>query len=312
MTIDAHAHIFDALRGRVGAGLIRPLSGGKERIGGGRAIRFLPPLAGEVRFSPEMLLEHMDHAGVRKAVLLQGPFYGDQNDYVLQAVRRWPKRLVGAAYLDPWSKHPREDFERLVIRMGFRIVKLELSEATGLAGLHPGLRIDDPRLAWFWEEAQRRQIVVALDLGRVGGKAYQTRSIARLVGRYAHLNIVIAHLAQPPLAAPDHPRLDILWQEQVRLARHPSVWLDLASLPAYAIAAGEDYPYPSARHYLRRAVALAGAEKILWGSDIPAALLNDTYPQLLGWVTRHCTFLSRSDLAKILGENAGTVYGLST
>ncbi len=277
-------------------------------MGNGQAIQFLPPIANDLRFTPEMLLEYMDHAGVDRAVLLQGPFYGDMNEYVLQAVRRWPQRLIGAAYLDLWSEHPREDFRRIVDQMGFRVVKLELSESTGLAGLHPGLRLDDPQLNWFWEESQQRGIVVILDLGNAGGKAYQTRSVDRLVKTYAGLKIVIAHLAQPPLKTPTDKHLDILWQEQVLLARHPTVWLDLASLPNYAVTAGEDYPYPMARQYLRRALELVGVEKFLWGSDIPGTLLNNTYPQLLSFLTRHCDFLSRSDMAKIVGENAMRVY----
>src|SRR5258706_15136743 len=100
MIVDAHVHIFDAMRGRIGSGLVEPLTGGKVRMGNGQAIQFLPPIADEVRFTPEMLLEFMDLAGVDRAVLLQGPFYGDMNEYVLQAVRRWPRRLIGAAYLD--------------------------------------------------------------------------------------------------------------------------------------------------------------------------------------------------------------------
>ncbi len=39
---------------------------------------------------------YMDQAGVDRAVLLQGPFYGDMDDYVRQAVKRWPDRLAGA------------------------------------------------------------------------------------------------------------------------------------------------------------------------------------------------------------------------
>ncbi len=310
MIVDAHAHIFDAIRGRIGSGSIRPLPRGQLRMGDGMVTRFLPPLMDEMRFTPEMLLEYMDQAGVASAVLLQGPFYGDMNEYVLQAMRRWPKRFIGAAYLDLWSERPREDFHRVANEMGFRIVKLELSEATGLAGLHPGLRLDDPQLNWFWEQAQERQIVVVLDLGPASGTAYQTDCVDRLAETHEGLRIVIAHLAQPQLNGRGDRKLDQLWQEQGLLARRPNVWMDLASLPNYAAMAGEEYPYPTAREYLRRALALVGVEKILWGSDIPATLLHNTYPQLLGFLTRNCDFLSRSDMAKILGENAIRAFSL--
>ena len=308
MIIDAHVHVFDAMRGKIGSGSIQPLPGGKLRFGNGQVIPFFPPIASRIQFTPEMLLESMDQAGVDRAVLLQGPFYGDMNEYVLQAVRRWPTRLTGAAYLDLWSEHPQEDFHRVVDPMGFRIVKLELSEATGLAGLHPSLRLDDPRLDWFWNEANRRALVVTLDLGPIGGKAYQTEAVAKISSSCPSAKIVIAHLCQPPLQKLGDETSENLWQEQVRLARQPNVWLDLASLPNYAAAAREDYPYPSALRYLRQAIRLVGSDKILWGSDIPGTLLHNTYPQLMGFFAHH-NFLSPTDLARILGQNAMTVYG---
>jgi predicted TIM-barrel fold metal-dependent hydrolase len=310
MIVDAHAHIFCGMRGSIGSGAILGMARGKIRTGDGRISNFLPPLAEEIRFSPEVLLEYMDQAGVAQAVLLQGPFYGDMNEYVLQAVQRWPKRLTGGAYLDLWSQSPREKFDQVVDQMGFRIVKLEISEATGLSGLHPGLRLDDPELNWFWKEVERREIVVVLDLGPVGGPSYQTDAVARLIETYAGSKIVIAHLAQPPMKERPDEQLDQLWQAQVCLARRPNVWLDLASLSNYAVNAGEDYPYPSAREYLRRAVMLVGVEKILWGSDAPATLLNHTYPQLLRFLTEHCDFLGRSEMANILGENAIRAFSL--
>src|SRR5688572_15793784 len=81
MIVDAHAHIFDARRGRHSLGIAH----------------------NEYQFAPEALLAHLDAAGVDRAVLLQGPYYGNMNEYVSEAVERWPERFVGAAYLDPWG-----------------------------------------------------------------------------------------------------------------------------------------------------------------------------------------------------------------
>jgi predicted TIM-barrel fold metal-dependent hydrolase len=91
------------------------------------------------------------------------------------------------------------------------------------------------------------------------------------------------------------------------LARRPNIWFDISSLPAYWRT--EDYPYPTARQYLRRAVEMVGAEKIMWGTDVPGLLTFATYHQLLGFVARHCDFLSQEDLEGIVGGNAWRVYG---
>ncbi len=90
------------------------------------------------------------------------------------------------------------------------------------------------------------------------------------------------------------------------LARNPQVWLDMAALPAYS---NENYPYPTALELLRKAVELIGSAKILWGSDVPGLLNRATYHQLLDYMVQYSEFLSETDRARILGENAAFVYG---
>lgn len=307
LIIDAHAHIFDRVRGLIGTGITESLPFGKARCANDEIIRLMPPLAVETSFPPQVLLEYMDLAGVDKAVLLQAPFYGDMNDYVHQAVKHWPDRFIGTAYFDPWSEDAPKTFGHVTDQLGFRVIKIELSESTGLSGLHPEARLDDQELEWFWEESERRALVVTLDLGSIGGRAYQTQALRNILSRHPGLKIVIAHLGQPPVRARRDEQLNRLWRDQILLARHPGVWLDLASLPAYV--GDEDYPFPSACYFLRQATELVGSDKLLWGSDIPGLLNHATYSQLIGFVARHCDFLSESDRAKILGGNALQMYG---
>jgi predicted TIM-barrel fold metal-dependent hydrolase len=304
--IDAHVHIVDKVEGLTGAGPTRSLGYGKISWGS-RELQLLTPSANPTSFSPETLLAYMDWAGVDKAVLLQGGFYGDKNDYVASAVARWPDRLVGAGYFDPCAAGAEEAFRRCVDELGFWILKFELSVETGLVGLHPDLRLDGERMAWIWYEAERRDLVVAVDLGAVGSASYQTDALRSVLDRHPRLRVVIAHLAQPPIATVGDPELDALWEAQLRLARRPTVWLDLSSLAAYA-ATIEEYPYPTAQSCIRRAVELLGADRLLWGSDLPGLLSVATYPQLLAFVARRCDFLDAHDRARILGLNAEDVY----
>ncbi|MDB5075571.1 MAG: amidohydrolase [Chloroflexi bacterium] len=253
-----------------------------------------------------MLLEHMAWAGVERAVLLQGPFYGEANNFVADAVRQWPTRFVGAAHLDPCAPSARRKFLHLKDRLGFRIFKFEMSVGTGLVGLYPNLRLDGPEMTWIWEVAEEEGLVITLDLGSAGSASYQTAGVATMVERHPHLRVVIAHLGQPPVSQRADRQLDREWEQQLRLAEYPNVWLDLAGLPAYA--AGEDYPFPSLAPYLRRAVELVGAHKLMWGTDLPALMRFGTYPQLLQCIMTHFAYLTADQQAQIFGGTAMQVY----
>ena len=112
MIIDAHAHIFSSVSGRVGRGAVTGLEFGRADIAG-EEIQLLPPYARATSFPPEALLANMDWAGVQRAVLLQGSFYGERNREVTDACARYPDRFVGAAFWDPWKDGARDEFERL-------------------------------------------------------------------------------------------------------------------------------------------------------------------------------------------------------
>ena len=307
MIIDAHSHIFPEVRGATGAGPSRGLGYGRIAVGN-EETQLLPPYNETTVFTPEMLIANMDWAGVDKAVLLQGPFYGECNSYVLEALNRYPNRLAGAAYFDPWGPDNRQEFETITASSSFRVVKLECSEATGLCGLHPNARLDTPDIAWLWAVLERRGLVLTLDLGAIGSRSYQTDAVRAIAQGHPDLRIVIAHLGQPnPSAEAEVERWD-LWLEQIDLGQLSNVWFDTAALPAYL--PDEDFPYPTAERYLQLAVEQIGPSKILWGTDLPGLLHHLNYPQLVKLAKLHTQPLSSEDQAKILGENAMRVYGV--
>lgn len=87
----------------------------------------------------------------------------------------------------------------------------------------------------------------------------------------------------------------------------PNVFFDLSALPAYS-PDYDEYPYAAARTYIKRAAELIGAEKIMWGTDVPGLLTSGSYRQLLNYVRLHCDFLSEAEMALVLGLNALRVY----
>ena len=124
LMIDAHAHIFPKVQGMIASGKTRGLGYGRVRTGSEpQHEQILPPYNAKTIFTPEMLIANLNWAGVNKAVLLQGPFYGECNQYILKALEKYPDRLVGMAYLDPWEKHAPEAFEWICNTGTFRGIK---------------------------------------------------------------------------------------------------------------------------------------------------------------------------------------------
>lgn len=304
MRVDAHVHLFPAVAGRLGAGLTRGTGYGSFATGDREEV-LLPPFNEDTRFTPAMLIAHMDWAGVDRVVLMQGPTYGEWNQYALDAIGEYPDRLCGVAYLDPWEEGWRRSLEAIVSTRGFRGVKLE---CWGLFSLHPRASLGIPELNVLWKTLEKNGMVLTLDLGAIDSRSYETAHVKAVAERYPGLNIVIAHLGQPCSRIERDAEWKSRWIGQIELGLLPNVWFDTAALPHY-FRSEEEYPYPSAERYLRLAIERIGVHKVMWGSDAPGMLSLLTYPQLVRLAEKHGGFLSAPDRERFLGGNALEVYG---
>jgi predicted TIM-barrel fold metal-dependent hydrolase len=255
-----------------------------------------------------MLIANLDWAGVDMAVLLQGPFYGECNQYVLDALQLYPRRLAGLAYLDPWDKEAPGMLEWAISTRAFKGIKLECSVATGLIGLHPQARLDMPEIAWVWTEIEAHGLVLVLDLGKPGSRSYQTQAVRAIAEDHPKLKVIIAHLGQPGPECEADPAMRQMWREQIELGGLSNVWFDCAALPAYR--PDEDFPFPSAGRYLRLAIERLGAGKIMWGTDQPGLLSHADLPHLTKMIRQQTGFLSPDDQSLVLGGNAAYVFTL--
>ena len=110
MIVDAHSHIFPSVNGIIGAGKTTSAGYGNIRVGD-QTRRLFPAYNERTEYTVEMLIAHLDWAGVDKAVLLQGTFYGECNAFALEAADRYPDRLFAALHADPWREDYRNAFE---------------------------------------------------------------------------------------------------------------------------------------------------------------------------------------------------------
>lgn len=271
-----------------------------------KIVQLIPPPCQQTIHTPEMLIAHNEWLGVDRAVLLQGPFCGECNQFVREAVRSYPDRLIGLACLDPWDPKSRSSFEHICMSKEFVGVKLEFSEAIGLCGIHVGARLDDLGSEWLWAEIEHHGMVLVIDLGAVGSASYQTSGLRAIATRHSELTIVVAHLAQPTPAAASDESAWGLRREQTRLDLLPNICFDTASLPAYV--AEEGYPFPTAWQHIREVISHIGPSKVMWGTDIPGLLSLVTYKQLVQVAQAHSSGLPDSTVAQVIGGNALRVF----
>ena len=296
--LDAHTHVFEYLSSFRGEGEIRAIGGGKARWANGQIVEMIPPELGDKGFEVETLVKVMKENQVEKAVLLQGSFYGFHNEYVAEAMRKYPEMFLGAGTFDPFARYADQIYERLTHELGFRVIKFETSTGGGLMSYHEAydlFEVFDPIL----EKMEKNGQVLVLDIGSPGMTSYQPEAVARLAKKYPKVHMIICHLLAPTLKDEEALR------EGLNILKADNIWFDLAAVPFNVKP--EKYPYPTGQKYIAMAKEIVGAEKLIWGTDVPSVLVHDSYQNLLNFVSESGIF-TEEELKGVLYENAILAY----
>ena len=187
----------------------------------------------------DAMIDVLDAAGVDKAVVftLDG-FFTDpkrSNERIAEQAAKHPDRLIPFATVNP--RHGRtalDELERAVIELGHRGVKL-----------HP------------WNQSFFANSEAALEVARVG----EALNVPFLIHSGTPPNSTPLQIAEMARAAPGttfilgHMGLPDMWREAIVAAqRHPNILLETCGTPSLAI---------------RVAIDRLGAERVVYGSDLP-------------------------------------------
>ena len=242
--IDAHTHLWEKQHGMVDGLPVYDLGGGRSQFG--RQVRQMTPayITDGVN-SAERLLANMDFAQVAGAVVTQEYIDGNQDAYLQRIRAEHPLRLrVSALY----EEKPLGD---IAWADGVKICAGRLADQ------------DLTHHAEVFRRAAAEDKFVGLDLA--DGDA-QTASLREMIQQYPGLRVAIGHFGMVTT-----PR----WQEQIRLARYPNVYVESGGITW--LFNREFYPYPSAVRAILEARDLCGMEKLMWGSDYPRTMTAITY-----------------------------------
>ncbi|WJH33149.1 amidohydrolase family protein [Paenibacillus sp. CC-CFT747] len=130
------------------------------------------------------------------------------------------------------------------------------------------------------------------------------KHVPLLAEKVPGLKLVIDHLAKPPIADKGWEP----WAEQLaRAAQYPNVYAKISGLNT---AASADWSAEDLQPYIDHAVKSFGAERLMFGSDWPVALLAGDYAQVWNETNRALARYSDSERAAILGGTAARFYNL--
>lgn len=252
----------------------------------------VPDLEGRGRV--EQLLWEMDRFKVDRAVIVCARIEHNpqNNDYVLDCVRRYPTRLIQFADVDcSWTEtyHTPGAAARLA----------EAAEKYQLKGFTHYLKSDTewfetPEAEKFFQVAAEKRLIASLALSPLWMPA-----LRKLARRFPTVPFLCHHMAGVKAAEPD-PRPNM--EEVLRSSEVPNIHIKMSGFH-YVSSQAWEYPYSESAWVVRKLYEYYGPERLCWGSDYPVVRFSMTYQHALEAFRTHCGFIPEHDRARILGGN---------
>ncbi|WP_070105971.1 amidohydrolase family protein [Burkholderia plantarii] len=241
--------------------------------------------------SHEGLLASMDEAGIDRAVVVQAStVYGNDNSYVVDAVRAHPDRFAGVFSIDVLADDAVTQLQRW-LDAGLSGLRLFTTGSTmpGQAGW-----LDDERSCPVWDYAQQHGVSICLQMTAQGIPA-----LLNMLARFPRIRVLLDHLARPDLAggAPYEAAAPLF-----SLAAHDGVYLKLTNRTIAEASRGASTP----GEFFPLVLDAFGAHRIAWGSNFPAA--EGALPQLLAEARESLAMLPEAARTAIFGDTARAIY----
>ena len=287
--IDAHSHLWLRQETVVDGKEIRPLPNGRSMFMG-QEVQMLPPFMIDGVNSAEVFLSNMNYAQVSAAVVTQEFIDGFQNDYLEDVARRYPDRFFVFGMCE-FRKPGFLEEARALIDRGFRGIKIPAARLLLREGR---VRLDSPEMMAMFHLMEDKGVILHVELA---DGDLQVPEMETVIAECPRLVVVIGHFGM--VTRPG-------WMEQIRLARHPNVYVECGGITW--LFNDEFYPFPSAVQAIREAADAVGIDKLMWGSDYPRTITAITYKMSYDFVTKS-SLLSEDEKAKFLCDNARRVFG---
>jgi L-fuconolactonase len=242
------------------------------------------------------LLNWMDaeHVSAVAAIQKRGT-YGTDNSYLLEAADAHPGRLRPVVILDMEDPATPQRLRRMVREHA--LAGLRLTGAPSADNTYPWL--NSPQALRSWEVANAAGLVVDIMITNQDNSAYGIPAIIQLAKAYPHVRVVLDHMLFPSArGAPDYG----LTAAYRRLSRQRNIYLKFTTINLDVLRAA-DVP---AEDFLRHALDLYGAARVMWGSD--AGNSAGAYHELVERILAATSRLSGSERRQLLHDTGERVF----
>ncbi len=309
--IDAHAHIFP---GSI-LNTTDPYTGLQNHDYGlaifrdGTPFKLFPSICRDDQLDYDTLVHIMDEYGIEQSILMLN---GSPAliDYNIEAVQKYPDRLIGA--MTP-EFHDEESTLNAVQRnydAGIRVIKFEMSIFCGIVSAmrFPGFKFDSPIAIKLFERADKLGMTITVDANVPGGPGFDVPGLTKVTAMFPNLHFVFCHVGHAPLRLSTSVENFALWRAYLDLAKRDNVWFDCSALQD--VLSFDDYPFPASLRLVRDFMDTYGANKIIWGSDVPSTLVRATFGQLIDMYDKSWIF-SEAEKDLLFYGNAVKAYNLA-
>ena len=264
---------------------------------------YLPPTARELDSPPEQVIAQMDYVGVDRGVISGGHTYGRLNDYIGDVISKYPKRFYGLASICEWKADDPNELYKLrhaIVERGLHGLFFDT------ASVHRSGRkesFDADIFEEFWDGVRDMDIPIFWNITSVSsgnrGWIEEHKAFGKWLKKYPDVLSIYTH-GIPLYRFWDNGKLTIpsdIWDA----LEAENVYTEI--LVPILMGGLWDYPYVEAMPLIKEYYNRLGAQKLVWGSDMPNVERHCTYTQSLDYMRKYCTFISKSDFDLICGEN---------
>lgn len=272
--IDAHSHVWT------------PDTNAYPLAGGFRRALMEPP-----SFTAEELQNQMRPAGVNRVVLIQMSFYGYDNSYMLDSMRKYPGMFSGVAVIDHNAGAPADEMKRLKklgVR-GFRIYPKDrpVDDWLGSEGMH----------AMFATGAKENLAMCCL----IDPDALP--ALDRMCRDFPDTPVVIDHICRVGVSGTVESK-DV--QALANMARHKNVSVKISAF--YALGK-KTMPYHDLAPLIKQVYDAFGPQRLMWATDCPFQVQGGhTYKASIDLIKNGLNFLSDGDKQWLLRKTAERVF----